>query len=239
MNNNAIKISPILGTDSLSSSRIVINDNFKILANVLENYQEYFNENGVYSSTIISKNEEGTIDFKTDETHTVMELSSEGIDINGSLVIHGSLTVEDKGETVFVQNVLEFQTTVEEGYVSCYNKGCYITPYDGISILSISKLEKLLLDEPTTLIQYINSPFIFCGKGVRILLDDPSFTQRIITNGKIETGEDGYYLIDSKYERYEEALNAITVIRIYPVVNDILGDSVAMLNFEFSSSVQN
>lgn len=90
MNTNNIQLTQILGTDSLSNSRIVINDNFKILANALNNYQNYFDENGMYSSVIISSNNSGTIDFKTDENQTIMELSSSGIVINGSLVVNGN-----------------------------------------------------------------------------------------------------------------------------------------------------
>lgn len=90
MNTNNIQLTQILGTDSLSNSRIVINDNFKILANALNNYQNYFDENGMYSSVIISSNDSGTIDFKTDENQTIMELSSNGIEINGSLIVNGN-----------------------------------------------------------------------------------------------------------------------------------------------------
>ena len=90
-----VKLTQILGTDSLSSSRIVINDNFSIIANTLENYQEYFDENGVYSSVIISKNAEGTIDFKTDENHSRMVVSPTGVEINGELTVHNNATFED------------------------------------------------------------------------------------------------------------------------------------------------
>lgn len=90
-----VKLTQILGTDSLSSSRIVINDNFSIIANTLENYQEYFDENGVYSSVIISKNAEGTIDFKTDENHSRMVVSPNGVEINGELTVHNNATFND------------------------------------------------------------------------------------------------------------------------------------------------
>lgn len=93
MNSNNIEITQILGTDSLSSSRIVINDNFKILANSLNNYKNFFDENGVYSSKIISKDVNGTIEFLPDASSTtpMMRLSqTKGIAINLPLEVGGS-----------------------------------------------------------------------------------------------------------------------------------------------------
>ena len=93
MNSNNIEITQILGTDSLSSSRIVINDNFKILANSLNNYKNFFDENGVYSSKIISKDVNGTIEFLPDASSTapMMRLSqTRGIAINLPLEVGGS-----------------------------------------------------------------------------------------------------------------------------------------------------
>lgn len=283
MNTNAIQISPILGTDSLSSSRIVINDNFKILANILENYQEYFNEDGVYSSTMISKNEEGTIDFKTDENHTIMELSSSGIEINGKLVVNGEEASEFEkiktdqidpftegtpenpakillngnveiqgnlsvsgdvpggdGETVLVQNINDFQISAANGYSVSYNKGCYISPISGEVEVSIRKLSGLIREEPKKLIQFINKPFVFCGKGIKVKLDDNNFRQKIITNGKIVTNPDSREecLISPELNNYSEASEAITVIKIYPVVSNILEDPIKLLKFEFSTTLR-
>ena len=285
MNTDAIQISPILGTDSLSSSRIVINDNFRILANILENYQAYFNETGVYSSTIISKNEEGTIDFKTDESHEIMKLSSTGIEIYGKLVVNGENSSEfekiktDKiypksegtenspsklsiigdveiqgnlsvsgnvpggegSETVLVQSIKEFKANIGSGYSNCYKKGCYISPIINenrpINTISTRELEGLLREDPKTLIQYITKPFIFCGKGVKIAIDDSRYIQRILTNGKLITGpEPGQYIVSPTCNTYEEAEAVTTIIRIYPVVSDmILEGRTKMLNFEFST----
>lgn len=96
MNKNNIELTQILGTDSLSSSRIVINDNFKIIANTLDNYQNYFGENGVYSSVIISNNENGTIDFKSDELRpAVMTISDEGVELSGSLSVHNDVILDN------------------------------------------------------------------------------------------------------------------------------------------------
>lgn len=282
MNTNAIQISPILGTDSLSSSRIVINDNFKILANILENYQEYFNEDGVYSSTMISKNEEGTIDFKTDENHTIMELSSNGIEINGKLVVNGedpaefekiktdqidpltagtpenpgkillngnveiqgnlSVTGDVPGggdaETVIIQNINDFQEVATRGYVTAYGKGCYISPIGGMNTLKITKIQGLIRDDQKKLIQYINKPFVFCGRGAKIALDDINFKDKIITNGKLVNGPDCHYIISPNCPDYPEAEAMITVIRIYPVVSNILESPTKMLNIEFSTIIR-
>lgn len=93
MNSNNIEITQILGTDSLSSSRIVINDNFKILANALNNYQNFFDENGVYSSKIISKDVNGTIEFLPDVSKSsIMTLNSEKVSINLPLEVGGKST---------------------------------------------------------------------------------------------------------------------------------------------------
>lgn len=94
MNSGNIQLTQILGTDSISSSRIVINDNFKILASELENYKQYFDENGVYSSVILSKNEQGTIDFKIDESHSKMQVNSSGVTINGTLKVNNTASFD-------------------------------------------------------------------------------------------------------------------------------------------------
>ncbi len=96
MNSNNIEITQLLGTDSLSSSRIVINDNFKILVNALNNYQNFFNENGVYSSNIISKSTDGTIDFKPDDsTPSMMTINMNRVDINKPLYANGLSTFDE------------------------------------------------------------------------------------------------------------------------------------------------
>ena len=283
MNNNAIQISPILGTDSLSSSRIVINDNFKILANILENYQEYFNEDGVYSSTMISKNEEGTIDFKTDENHTIMELSSTGIEINGKLVVNGedpsefeyiktdqidpltegtpenpakillngnveiqgNLSVTGdvpggggEGETILIQSINDFINTSASGYTTCYNKGCYISPVGNKTILNMTDLQGLLREDYKKLIQFVNKPFIFCGKGVKVFLNDVGARNKILTNGKLIPGPGGSYLVDTTINDYAESEALISIIRIYPVVSNILESPAKMLNIEFETMIR-
>lgn len=96
MNSNNIEITQLLGTDSLSSSRIVINDNFKILVNALNNYQNFFNENGVYSSNIVSKSANGTIDFKPDDSgQSMMTISMNRVDINKPLYANGLSTFDE------------------------------------------------------------------------------------------------------------------------------------------------
>ena len=96
MNFNNIEITQLLGTDSLSSSRIVINDNFKILVNALNNYQNFFNENGVYSSNIISKSTDGTIDFKPDDSgQSMMTINTESVNIYKPLNANGLSTFDE------------------------------------------------------------------------------------------------------------------------------------------------
>ncbi|MBR4589617.1 MAG: hypothetical protein IKO36_03045 [Bacteroidaceae bacterium] len=92
---SGIKLTMILGSDSISSSRLVINDNFKILLNALNNYKQYFDEDGVYTSTIISKNNEGTIDLKSDVNNSRLKIYPDKVEINGTLETNGNGIFDD------------------------------------------------------------------------------------------------------------------------------------------------
>lgn len=112
---NKLNLTKILGTDSISSSRIVINDNFKRLSDELENYQEYFNENGIYADSVVSMN--GTIDFKIDDSsESIVTINENGIDtsnieVGGNANINSDATV---GGTLQVNNIKNVQNSSNE-----------------------------------------------------------------------------------------------------------------------------
>ena len=70
----AISVTEILGTDSLSGSRIVINDNFNILANEINSMETYFSPS---AGTITNLN-----NLQTDALR--VGLSTVRLDINAS-----------------------------------------------------------------------------------------------------------------------------------------------------------
>lgn len=279
MNTNNIQLTQILGTDSLSNSRIVINDNFKILANALNNYQNYFDENGMYSSVIISSNDSGTIDFKTDENQTIMELSSNGIVINGSLIVNGNgeeattleeiktnkitklsgnaddvitisgdvhiegdltVTGETPGggdsSTVSRMNIKDFNNNgAELGYIETYNKGCYVDASSSRADIKSDVIRAFIKSDPSKILQYVNKPFIVIGKGCRISIEDPTdptlreLLEKVLTNGVFS--RDRKFIICPGFRREEDALGAITEVKIYPLV---VSDTVC-IKIEFSS----
>lgn len=273
MNTNNIQLTQILGTDSLSSSRILINDNFKILANALNNYQNYFDENGVYSSVIISNNEFGTIEFKTDENHEIMTLSSKGIEINGSLFVNGenpttleeiktnkitklssndeavitidgnvhikgNLTVNGDtpggsgGSTISKISLDDFNAKgLNTGYIDIYNRGCYVEALSKADIL-YKVIENFLTGDPAKMLQYINKPFTIIGKGCRIYMEDSRLSKMVLTNGVFS--RDKKFIICPGFNREEEALLAITEVKIYPLV---ISNTVC-IKIEFSSSLR-
>lgn len=274
MNTNNIQLTQILGTDSLSSSRILINDNFKILANALNNYQNYFDENGMYSSVIISNNEFGTIKFKTDENHEIMTLSSEGIEINGSLVVNGEnpttleeiktnkitklsdndeavitisgnvhiegdLTVngdtpggDGGGSTISKISLDDFNSKgLNTNYIDIYNRGCYVEASSKADIL-YKVIKNFLTGDPAKLLQYTNKPFTIIGKGCRIVMQDEVLQKTVLTNGVFT--RDKRFIICPGFNREEEALVAITEVKIYPLV---ISNTVC-IKIEFSSTLR-
>ena len=78
---------------------------------------------------------------------------------------------------------------------------------------------------------------LYIEKGIKVKLDDNNFRQKIITNGKIVTNPDSgeEYLISPELNDYSEASGAITVIKIYPVVSNIIENPIKLLKFEFST----
>lgn len=278
-NTKDIVITPILGTDSLSSSRIVINDNFKILENALNNYKQFFDENGVYSSNIISKNEDNTINFYTEGENPKVQVSNRGLTVFGELIVGNTSTFENvtlksitannidpvtitgnvkivgnlsitgdypgggDGETVAIQNFDSFR--YDAGYIECYNRGCYVCPTSNTTYENrVIALDKLLLLiktlESKKLLQYINKPIIFAGKGLRIGITNDSEINKVFTIlGKQSSGRGGrakFYIPvgcscdpEDNPELYKEVY---VVIKIYPTVYNILESAVNTLNIE-------
>lgn len=98
---DTIKLTEILGTDSISSSRLVINDNFRILSNELSNYKNYFDENGVYASNIITTSD--NITLTVGEGQNAAVFGEDSIEFNKSLELNNGLTLND--DATFNNNV--------------------------------------------------------------------------------------------------------------------------------------
>jgi len=89
----AISVTEILGTDSLSGSRIVINDNFNILASEINAIENYFNPT---AGTITNLNDVRTEALRVGLSTVLLDINASTFDIlvdvdieNGDLSLNG------------------------------------------------------------------------------------------------------------------------------------------------------
>lgn len=89
----AISVTEILGTDSLSGSRIVINDNFNILASEINAIENYFNPT---AGTITNLNDVRTQSLRVGLSTVLLDINASTFDIlvnvdieNGDLSLNG------------------------------------------------------------------------------------------------------------------------------------------------------
>jgi len=89
----AISVTEILGTDSLSGSRLVINDNFSILASEINAIENYFNPT---AGTITNLNDVRTEALRVGLNTVLLDINAATFDIltnvdinNGDLSLNG------------------------------------------------------------------------------------------------------------------------------------------------------
>lgn len=94
----AISITEILGTDSLSASRLVLNDNFNILADEINAMEAYFDPSSGIIDSLTSLQTEA---LRVGISSTILEINSStfdivsDIDITGDIILRGSLLRND------------------------------------------------------------------------------------------------------------------------------------------------
>lgn len=87
----AITTTEILGTDSISASRIVINDNFAILRDEINSIEAYIDPN---AGTIDGLNSLASLELRVGPSGNYMlELTGTGFNINTALDINGNLNL--------------------------------------------------------------------------------------------------------------------------------------------------
>lgn len=86
----SISITEILGTDSLSGSRLVINDNFNILASELNAISSYFN---AQAGTITNLNDLKTDSLRVGLNTIILDANSSGIDIFTDIATSGNISL--------------------------------------------------------------------------------------------------------------------------------------------------
>lgn len=88
----AITVTEILGTDSISASRIVINDNFAILRDEVNSIQTYLDTN---AGTIDGLNSLETLNLSVGQPgNYVLEASLNNINLNIDTVLNGNITID-------------------------------------------------------------------------------------------------------------------------------------------------
>jgi len=86
----AISVTEILGTDSLSGSRIVINDNFNIVASELNAMAAYFNSQ---AGTITNLNDLKTQFLRVGLNTVLLDVNSSGIDVFADIDTSGNISL--------------------------------------------------------------------------------------------------------------------------------------------------
>jgi len=90
----AITVTEILGTDSISASRLVINDNFNVLKDEINSIETYLDPD---AGTIDGLNDLGTAAIKVGPTGApYLEINATTFDINTDVVLDGLLTITGK-----------------------------------------------------------------------------------------------------------------------------------------------
>lgn len=84
----AISVTEILGTDSLSGSRLVINDNFNILASEINAMGSYFN---AQAGTINNLNDVKTQSLRVGLSDVIIDIDASGIDIFKNIQTSGNI----------------------------------------------------------------------------------------------------------------------------------------------------
>lgn len=84
----AISVTEILGTDSLSGSRIVINDNFNILASEINAIEVYFNP---VAGTITNLNDVKTESLRVGLSTVLLEINANTFNILTNINVNGNI----------------------------------------------------------------------------------------------------------------------------------------------------
>lgn len=90
----AISVTEILGTDSLSGSRLVINDNFNILASEINAMEVYFNPT---SGTLNNLNDVKTESLRVGLSTVLLDINASTFDILTNVESTGNITLTGAG----------------------------------------------------------------------------------------------------------------------------------------------
>lgn len=90
----SISVTEILGTDSLSGSRLVINDNFSILASEINVMENYFNPQ---AGTIVNLNDLKTEALRVGLTTILLDINASTFDILTNIQVKGNLSLVGAG----------------------------------------------------------------------------------------------------------------------------------------------
>ena len=90
----AISVTEILGTDSLSGSRLVINDNFNVLASEINAMETYFNPAG---GTITNLNNLSTEALRVGLSTILLDINASTFDILTNVKMTGNLNMSGGG----------------------------------------------------------------------------------------------------------------------------------------------
>lgn len=96
----AISVTEILGTDSLSGSRLVLNDNFNILASEINAMENYFNPS---AGTITNLNDLKTESLRVGLSTVLLDINASTFDVLTNVRMTGNLTLE--GGSIFRNDV--------------------------------------------------------------------------------------------------------------------------------------
>jgi len=114
----AISVTEILGTDSLSGSRLVINDNFSILASEINAIENYFNPT---AGTITNLNDVRTEALRVGLNTVLLDINAATFDILTNVDINnGDLSLNGGG---LVRNDIDPLVLNDTNVVSPYGVG--------------------------------------------------------------------------------------------------------------------
>ncbi len=90
----SINVTEILGTDSLSGSRLVINDNFSILASEINAIENYFNPT---AGTITNLNDVKTQSLRVGLNTVLLDINAATFDILTDIRVNGKISLNGGG----------------------------------------------------------------------------------------------------------------------------------------------
>jgi len=90
----SISVTEILGTDSLSGSRLVINDNFSILASEINAIENYFNPT---AGTITNLNDVKTQSLRVGLNTVLLDINAATFDILTDIRVNGKISLNGGG----------------------------------------------------------------------------------------------------------------------------------------------